>query len=136
MWLRLLSFSNDEEVSLEPMIDCQIDISHLQSQPLTVGQLFFVLCKGDFQKLEAKQASLVVPDHSLYRLQLLDLQILAADQVQLTVTSYKTGDHRLEGLALRSLDSEWKLPELNFQVASVIEGQQPPPEVFGPRPAE
>lgn len=116
-------------------LECQTDLVHLQDQPLTVGTSFFLICKSPSSfgaQFEAKKLHLNLKPEDQYKIQVLDGASLNETQVQLTVASYKVGPHQLKDLLLKAESGEqFLIPELQFEVSSVLNPQEPEKEPFG-----
>lgn len=124
-----------QEVKPNLSLECQTDVVHLQGQPLTVGTSFFLICKSSTPfggQFEATNLLLVVKPEDQYKVQLLESAALNETQVQLTVASYKVGPHVLKDLTLNAESGEqFSIPELRFEVTSVLNPQEPEKEPFG-----
>lgn len=116
-------------------INCHIEIPEvagLPSQELTVGREFLLICEDAALASEKAPVRLVTPPEKKYVLQILDQQ-KKDSQIRLKVTSYQTGAHDEQGLQLQVGTQSFLLSPQKWVVKSVLQqGQQPPPEPFGP----
>lgn len=99
---------------------------------LTVGQEFELTCTGDWNSFEGGKASFQLPEADQYKIHLISMTT-AAQQAKLLVTSYVVGEHRLNPLILVSGSEQRSLQGVQFQVGSVLDPKEPPPEAYGPR---
>lgn len=115
-------------------IQCHVDIPSAKSEEaaLTVGKVFFLNCEGPWPEMKPDTVELRLDKENLYKLKLLKFEYLSPTQAQLTVTSYKAGQHQLKAVQLVDADHSVVLGDLNFAVNSVINQQEPPKEPFGP----
>lgn len=125
------------EVSAKLRLECQSDLVHLQDQPLTVGTKFFLICRSSSSlpaDLVKENIGLNLKAEDLYKLQILDFARLTEEQIQLTVASYKVGAHSLKDVNVNlSENVEALIPEVQFEVLSVINPQEPEKEPYGLR---
>jgi hypothetical protein len=100
--------------------------------PVTVGQVFAIVCDGDWSQFSPEQAEIRVDESDKYKIKLLSLEP-GARGATLKVTSYQAGTHDLKVVQIVNAQESRVLGDLHFQVQSVIDPkQQPPPEPFGP----
>jgi hypothetical protein len=125
----------NQDIKRSPSLECQTDLVHLQDQPLTVGTSFFLICKSPSSfgaQFDVKKLHLKLKPEDQYKVQILDAALLNETQVQLTVASYKVGPHQLKDLILKSESGEqFLIPEIQFEVTSVLNPQEPEKEPFG-----
>lgn len=114
-------------------VQCQIEIPALNgSQKLTVGHVFFLNCEGEWPVLKKETLELRLEEADQYKLKLLNFEYTSKSSAQLTVTSYKAGTHRLTALQIVDAENSVVLNDLQFQVESVINPQEPVAEPYGP----
>jgi len=116
-------------------VHCQVEIPKEKENgaaDLTVGQIFFLNCEGPWPQMKPDSIELRLDDENRDKLKLLNFSYTSPTQAQLTVTTYKTGQHQLKAVQLVDKDQSVILGDLSFVVRSVIDPQQPPKEPYGP----
>lgn len=119
-------------------LDCKINQNQITHQ-WTVGDLVLLNCSGSQEKLVGDIEFVLPKSEDKYKLQLLKLKKISDFESELTLTSYKAGDHKLEGIKLKASGEEFVLSPLELKVNSVLDpkDQQPKPfESLGPLPLE
>jgi hypothetical protein len=115
-------------------IQCRLEIPNASGEgaALTVGQIFLLNCEGPWPEMKSDAIELRLDKENAYKLKLLKFDFLSKTQAQLTVTSYKAGQHQLKAVQVVDAENSAVLGDLNFAVNSVINPQQPPKEPYGP----
>lgn len=100
---------------------------------LTVGSVFRIRCQGDWPG--GKDWELRADGNEFpFLLKLLRLEKVADDVMELTLASYRVGDHDLKAVQLVSSESAVLLGDLRLGVVSVQDPKEPVTEPFGARP--
>lgn len=102
------------------------------TEGLTVGEIFYYSCNGDWPKISPKTVELRLDKENLYKLRLLNLEFKSSNEARLTVTSYEVGQHKLPAVQLVDGENSILLGDLQFTVKSVMDPQNPAKEPLGP----
>ncbi|MEZ0393245.1 MAG: hypothetical protein ACAH59_13580 [Pseudobdellovibrionaceae bacterium] len=115
-------------------VQCRMEIpkSASEAKTLTVGQVFYLNCEGEWPALQKKSLELRLEEADRYKLKLLDFEFTSKTEAQLKVTSYKVGQHQLKAVQLVDSENSVVLSDLDFTIQSVMNPQQPVTEPFGP----
>jgi hypothetical protein len=117
-------------------IQCRLDIPNAggngEGAALTVGQVFVLDCEGPWPEMKSEAVELRLDKENAYKLKLLKFEFTSKTQAQLTVTSYKAGQHQLKAVQVVDAEHSVVLGDLSFAVNSVINQQDPPKEPYGP----
>lgn len=111
---------------------------------LTVGQKFILRCGGDFADFKAESAKFLnsqpvtteskeaVDANEVPALSILQVIEKQDSQIELLVTSYRTGPHNLEEITLTDDSQLFTLTGLQWEVQTVVKQEDPqkPPEPF------
>lgn len=115
-------------------VQCRVEIPKPQDEEaanLTVGQIFQLVCEGEWPVLKPEALELRLEKEDIYKLKLLKFEYTSKTEGTLTVTSYRPGPHQLKAVQLVDSENSVVLGDLNFTVASVINPQEPPAEPYG-----
>jgi hypothetical protein len=116
-------------------LQCRTEIPNQKSEEageLTVGQVFHLLCKGDWPEVKKESLELRLEEADKDKLKILGIEFPTKTEANLTVTSYKTGQHQLKAVQLVDAENSVVLGDLNFTVKSVMNPQEPVKEPLGP----
>lgn len=101
---------------------------------LSVGQSFELKCEADspaeFSNLKLDQLEIRLEKEDQYKLQILKSEQTSDSQIQFTVVSYKAGQHQLKALQIVDGEHSLVLGDLNFQVNSMINQNEPEQEPY------
>jgi len=97
-----------------------------------VGKIFVLNCEGPWPHLKSDSVELRLDKEQQYTLKLLKFEFTSPTQAQLTVTSYKAGEHLLKAVQVVDAENSVVLGDLKFTVNSVLDPQNPPKEPIGP----
>ncbi|GIL16300.1 MAG: hypothetical protein BroJett040_00510 [Oligoflexia bacterium] len=112
-------------------IRCQLDLSQSKI-PLTVGEKFYLLCEGLWPEVKPESYELRLDEQDQYKLKLLRIDFESKEKAKLTFTSYQTGQHQIKAIQLVSAENSIVLGDVQFEVATVIQPSEAPPEPYGP----
>ncbi len=114
-------------------MQCRMEIPKTEGEEtLTVGRVFNLLCEGEWPQLNPETLKLVLDKENEHKLKLLGFEFRSKTEAQLTLTSYRTGDHNLKALQLVDAEHSVVLGDLQFTVKSVMNPQEPATEPYGP----
>lgn len=117
-------------------IQCKVDIPNvtgLEDQVLTVGREFYLSCEGDWPKnLKQEQVRFEGDAGLQYQLKPLKFEYRTPTVADITVVSYVVGPQQIQNLVLTDGEQKIELGPVQFQVTSVIQPTEKPPEPFGP----
>lgn len=104
------------------------------AEQLTVGKIFEVLCQAEqtseFAELDLNTLELRLEQADQFKLQILEAKKPTDDQLILSVTSYRTGQHQLPALQIVDQNKSYVLGDLQFTVASVMDPAEPRTEPY------
>lgn len=116
--------------------DCRVEIppqSGLPENELSVGRVFDYVCAGPWPEFrDPLKLAFELGEKEKHSLKLLGLSKEPDGSLRLKVTSYRTGQVQIENLKLVDGDQKIELGPVKFQVASVLEPSETPPEPYGP----
>lgn len=117
-------------------MECRIDIPevlNLKNGELSVGREFYLICQGEWPKLEFDNSRLILADSDKYKVKLISSEYKSSNEVALKLVSYTAGDVQIQNLQIAASGQVISLGNVKFQVASVL---PPEPkekiEPFGP----
>ena len=123
------------------MAECELQIPKIEGLPddvLTVGRKFILDCKGSFPSPFKAEAWVIEfgEKQNPHSLKILSSNAISPNEIKMEATSYVAGPTEFKDLKLKySADKDANSVELGpvqFQVQSVIQQQEKPPEPFGP----
>ncbi|MFN7728209.1 MAG: hypothetical protein ACK5P7_03550 [Bdellovibrio sp.] len=98
---------------------------------VTVGERFLLTCSGVVPDFEVKTAELRLDEKEKYTLKLLRLEKKSASELQLEVLSDRVGKHELQAVPLVDATQSVVLQNLQFEVRSTQDPQNPVQEPYG-----
>ena len=107
-----------------------------ESDFLDVGKLFEISCQSDstsapeFVNFNPDHLELRLSEAENYKLKILKAEKFSDNEMKLTVTSYKAGEHNLKALQIVDGDKSYVLGDLKFTVKSTIDPKEPRKEPF------
>jgi hypothetical protein len=111
------------------------EASGVPSDGLTVGQIFDLKCSGGaVAGLSVQSLGLELAKPDRYRLKVVSAKSANESGVHLLVTSYQTGENKLENVVLTDGLVRISLSGIQFEVRSVLSPLEQDPKPFPPHP--
>jgi len=101
---------------------------------LTVGSKFSMKCQGDIPVSWSKEplAATFAKKEEAYILAVLSAERLEANAAELTVTSYKAGQHNPEYLRIVQGANGFEVAKPEWEIRTVLKKDEQPPQPFAP----
>lgn len=112
-----------------PKWNCDLVEDGVQLDALSVGDTFLLSCKGDYQERMTENLKIEFADEKdQYKVHILEFVRSDEQNLDLKVTSYKTGVHKDLKFVLRDGENGFQVAGVTFEVKSILKQENGPPQ--------